>query len=587
VDTIFGATSLQLAPQHPLVQQFAQADERLAAEVASLIEEQKKAREAGDPGAIDKHGTFTGHYAINPFSGERVPIWVANYILLEYGTGAVMSVPAHDERDFEFAKKYGLEVRIVILPRRTLEPAAAGKPDEPVLPYTEEDSLLINSGEYNSMGCQEAQKKLAAFAEEHGFGKTTVTFRLKDWGVSRQRYWGAPIPVLYCPKDGIVPVPDDQLPVLLPEQVEITQQDGSPLSRVPSFVNATCPRCGGPARRETDTMDTFVDSSWYFYRYPDAHNASAPFSREKIDYWFPIDQYIGGVEHAILHLIYSRFWTRVMRDLGLVGNDEPAIRLFTQGMVISNGAKMSKSRGNVVSPDDMIARYGADAARMYSLFAAPPDRDLDWQEDGVAGVSRFLGRVYRLAMRYRDAVRSQAGQPPAAPTSPLAQALLRKLHQTISKITQDFAGRWHFNTDIAAVMELVNEITAAEAGLAEMPPETSARLMATIVPSLILLLAPFAPYLTAELWSETGGTGVLLRQPWPGFDPDLAREEELEIPVQVNGKLRAVVRLLPDPGSEAMQQAALAEPKVQAAIAGKQVVKVVVVPNKLINIVVK
>jgi leucyl-tRNA synthetase len=588
VDTIFGATSLQLAPQHPLVKQFAQADERLAAEVASLVEEQKKAREAGDPGAVDKHGSFTGHYAINPFSGERVPIWVANYILLEYGTGAVMSVPAHDERDFEFAKKYGLEARIVILPRRTLDPAASGQPDEPVLPYTEEDSLLINSGEYNGMGCQEAQHKLAAFAQEHGFGQPTITFRLKDWGVSRQRYWGAPIPVLYCPKDGIVPVPDDQLPVLLPEQIEITQQDGSPLSRVPGFVNATCPRCGGPAPRETDTMDTFVDSSWYFYRYPDAHNASAPFSREKIDYWFPIDQYIGGVEHAILHLIYSRFWTRVMRDLGLVGNDEPATRLFTQGMVIRNGAKMSKSKGNVVSPDDMIARYGADATRMYALFAAPPDRDLDWQEDGVAGVSRFLGRVYRLGMRYRESVRSQAGQPPpAAPTSPLAQALLRKLHQTISKITQDFAGRWHFNTSIAAVMELVNEITAAESGLAEMPAEVSAQLMGTIMPSLILLLAPFAPYLAAELWNECGGTGVLLRQPWPSFDPDLAREEELEIPVQVNGKLRAVVRLLPDAGNEAMQQAALAEPRVQAALAGKQVIKVVVVPNKLINIVVK
>ncbi|MEA2538984.1 MAG: leucyl-tRNA synthetase, partial [Acidobacteriaceae bacterium] len=587
VDTIFGATSLQLAPQHPLVQQFAQADERLAAEVASLVEEQKKAREAGDPGAIDKHGAFTGHYAINPFSGERVPIWVANYILLEYGTGAVMSVPAHDERDYEFAKKYGLEVRIVILPRRTQEPAAPGQRDEDLLPYTEEDSLLINSGDYNSLGCQEAQKKLVAFAEQHGFGKTTVTFRLKDWGISRQRYWGAPIPVLYCPKDGIVPVPDDQLPVLLPEQIEITQQDGSPLSRVPSFVNATCPRCGGPARRETDTMDTFVDSSCYFYRYPDAHNASAPFSREKIDYWFPIDLYIGGVEHAILHLIYSRFWTRVMRDLKLVGNDEPATRLFTQGMVIRNGAKMSKSKGNVVSPDDMIARYGSDATRMYSLFAAPPDRDLDWQEDGVAGVSRFLGRVYRLGMRYREAVRGQAGQPAAAPTSPLAQALLRKLHQTIRKITQDFAGRWHFNTSIAAVMELVNEITAAEPGLADMPPEVSARLMAAIVPSLILLLAPFAPYLAAELWTEIGGVGALLRHPWPSFDPDLAREEELEVPVQVNGKLRAVVRLLPGAGNEAMQQAALAEPKVQAAIAGKQMIKVVVVPDKLINIVVK
>jgi leucyl-tRNA synthetase len=593
LDTIFGATSLQLAPQHPLVKRFADEDERLAAEVASLVEEQKKAREAGDPAAIDKRGNFTGHYAINPFNGERLPIWVANYILLEYGAGAVMSVPAHDQRDYEFARKYGLEVRVVVLPRRTGEPPAPGQPDEPVLPYVEEDSLLMNSGEYNGLGCQEAQVKLVAFAQEHGFGEPTVTFRLKDWGISRQRYWGAPIPVLYCPQDGIVPVPDDQLPVLLPEQIEITQQDGSPLSRVPSFVNATCPKCGGPARRETDTMDTFVDSSWYFYRYPDAHNASAPFSRQKIDYWFPIDQYIGGVEHAILHLIYSRFWTRVMRDMDLIGIDEPVDRQFSQGMVIKNGAKMSKSKGNVVSPDDMIARYGADATRMYALFAAPPDRDMDWQEDGVAGVSRFLGRVYRLGMRYRDAIQgcqkqgARQKQAPVVPASPLAQALLRKLHQTIRKITQDFSGRWHFNTSIAAVMELVNEITAAEPGLAGMPAQASAELMAAIVPSLILLLAPFAPYLSAELWSETGGTGSLLRQPWPGFDPDLAREEELEVPVQVNGKLRAVVRLLPDAGSEDMQQAALGEARVQAAIAGKQVVKVVVVPGKLINIVVK
>jgi leucyl-tRNA synthetase len=584
IDTIFGATSLQLAPEHPLVKQFAQADERLAAEVASLLEEQKKARESDDPGAIDKHGSFTGHYAINPFSGERVPIWVANYILLDYGTGAIMSVPAHDQRDFEFAKKYGLEIRIVILPRRTGEPPAAGQREEPALPYTEEDSLLINSGDYNGLGCQEAQHQLAAFAQKQGFGQPTVTFRLKDWGISRQRYWGAPIPVLYCAKDGIVPVPDDQLPVLLPEEVEITQERGSPLARVPAFVNATCPRCGQPARRETDTMDTFVDSSWYFYRYPDASNASAPFSRQKIDYWFPIDQYIGGVEHAILHLIYSRFWTRVMRDLGLIGNDEPVTRLFSQGMVIRNGAKMSKSKGNVVSPDEMIARYGADATRMYVLFAAPPDRDLEWQEDGVAGISRFLGRVYRLVMRYREQIRGH--QPsPAAPASPLAQALLRKLHQTIRKITQDFAGRWHFNTSIAAVMELVNEMTAAERGLAEMPG--SADLLAAILPSLILLLAPFAPYLAAELWNEIGGTGSLLRQPWPGFDPDLAREEELEVPVQVNGKLRAVVRLMLDADAEAMQRAALAEGKVQAAIAGKQIVKVVVVPGKLINIVVK
>ena len=590
VDTIFGATSLQLAPQHPLVKQFAAADERLAGEVASLVEEQKKAREAGDPAAVDKRGAFTGHYAINPFSGERLPIWVANYILLEYGEGAVMSVPAHDQRDFEFAKKFGLEVRIVVLPRRSAEPPAAGQPDEPVLPYEDQDSLLMNSGDYNGLGCQEARAKMVTEATGKGFGKSTVTYRLKDWGVSRQRYWGAPIPVLYCEKDGIVPVPDDQLPVLLPEQIEITQQDGSPLSRVPSFVNATCPRCGGPARRETDTMDTFVDSSWYFYRYPDARNSAAPFSRQKIDYWFPIDQYIGGVEHAILHLIYSRFWTKVMRDLDLVSNDEPATRLFTQGMVIRNGAKMSKSRGNVVSPDEMIARYGADATRMYALFAAPPDRDLEWQEDGVAGISRFLGRVYRLTMRYQDAVKDavrNAQKDPTAAASSTEQALLRKLHQTISKITQDFGGRWHFNTSIAAIMELVNAIIAAEPGLTTMPAAASAELMAELIPSLILLLSPFAPYLAAELWQQTGGAASLLRHPWPGFDSDLAREEELEVPVQVNGKLRAVVRLAPDAGNEEIQRAALAEDRVQTAIAGKQIVKLVVVPGKLINIVVK
>jgi leucyl-tRNA synthetase len=594
LDTIFGATSVQLAPQHPLVTQFAQANERLATEVAALVEEQRKARDAGDPAAIEKRGIFTGHFAIHPFTGERLPLWVANYILLDYGTGAVMSVPAHDERDYEFAKKYGLEVRIVVLPRRSGEPSAPGQPDEAMLPYTAEDSLLIASGGYNGLGCQEAREKMVAAAHEHGFGQPTVTFRLRDWGVSRQRYWGAPIPVLYCPTDGIVPVPDDQLPVLLPEQIEITQQDGSPLSRVPSFVNATCPRCGGPARRETDTMDTFVDSSWYFYRYPDAHNASAAFSRESADYWFPIDQYIGGVEHAILHLIYSRFWTRVMRDLNLIGNDEPVTRLFSQGMVIRNGAKMSKSRGNVVSPDDMIARYGADATRMYMLFAAPPDRDLEWQEEGVAGVSRFLGRVYRLVLRYKDLrykdLRYQDPlRSPANPldNSPVTQALLRKLHQTIRKITQDFTGRWHFNTCIAAIMELVNEIIAAEPALAAMPAAASANLLRALLSSLILLLAPFAPYLAAELWTVTGGEGGILRQPWPAFDPELAKEEELEIPVQVNGKLRAVVHLPLEAGSDAMQQAALAEPKVQAAISGKQILKVVVVPGKLINIVVK
>jgi leucyl-tRNA synthetase len=583
VDTIFGATSVQLAPEHPLVMDFTAKDERLFAEVEALKEQQKTAREVGDIGAIEKHGVFTGYYALNPFNGERVPIWVANYILLDYGTGAIMSVPAHDERDYEFAKKYGLEIRVVVLPRRKGEPGENGE-EEPLLPYGEEDSLLINSGEFNSLGCQEAQKKMAEYAEQHGFGKATVTFRLKDWGVSRQRYWGTPIPMIYCDKDGIVPVPDSQLPVLLPEKIEITQQGGSPLSRVPEFLNTTCPKCGGPARRETDTMDTFVDSSWYFYRYTSARNSEAPFDSNTVKYWFSIDQYIGGVEHAILHLIYSRFWTKVMRDLGLVENDEPAERLFTQGMVIKNGAKMSKSKGNVVSPDDMIARYGADATRMYALFAAPPDRDLDWQEDGVAGVSRFLGRVYRLVLKYADVVPESKGTTTAGLT-PDAQKLVRKLHQTIAKITQDFAGRWHFNTCIAAIMELVNELTAAEPKIAS--GEIAPQVLAEILPSLVLLLAPFSPYLASELWQQIGQQGEILRAPWPKFDEALAKEDEIEVPVQINGKLRSVVRVAAGADPKILEGAAMADEKIQALLEGKNAVKVIVVPGKLVNIVVK
>ncbi len=414
IDTIFGATSIQLAPEHPLVKHWASFDEKLAPAVEKMIAEQKAAKETGDIGTIEKHGVPTGREAVNPFTGETLPIWVANYILADYGTGAIMSVPAHDERDYEFATKYGLPIK------RVVAPATSGGADDDsgdlALPYLgEDDAVLVNSGEWTGEAVLEAQEKMGRFAEERGFGKRTTTYRLKDWGVSRQRYWGTPIPMVYCekcreqdkdhPNAGIVPVPESALPVLLPENVDITQEGGSPLAKVPEFVNTTCPKCGGPARRETDTMDTFVDSSWYFYRYTDAHNATAPFDSAKVNYWFPIDQYIGGVEHAILHLIYSRFWTKVMRDLGMIKNDEPATRLFTQGMVIKDGAKMSKSKGNVVSPDDMIARYGADATRMYALFAAPPDRDLEWQEEGVAGISRFLARVYRLVTKFAPAVR--------------------------------------------------------------------------------------------------------------------------------------------------------------------------------------
>jgi leucyl-tRNA synthetase len=576
VDTIFGATSVQLAPQHALVAEFTAVDPALKAQVDELLEQQKRAREAGDLGAIEKHGVPTGRFAVNPYNGQRVPIWVANYILADYGTGAIMSVPAHDERDFEFATKYNLPIVQVI------KPSEAGA-DE-TLPFCSEEGVMMNSGEFDGLSCAEGQKRLQEIAAAKGFGEATVTFRLKDWGVSRQRYWGTPIPMIHCEKDGLVQVPDEQLPVVLPPQIEITQQGGSPLSRVPDFVNVTCPKCGGPAKRETDTMDTFVDSSWYFYRYTDAKNAKAPFDSAAAQYWFPIDQYIGGVEHAILHLIYSRFWTKVMRDLGLIVNDEPARRLFTQGMVLKDGAKMSKNKGNVVSPDEMVGRYGADAARTYSLFAAPPDRDLDWQEDGVAGVSRFLGRVWRLTTKYAPLAREARGKQADVPTG-TSLKLLRKLHQTIAKITLDFEGRWHFNTCVAAIMELVNEIQAADAQLAA--GEVPAPVVLELLRSLALLLAPFAPHLAAELWEELGEEGAILRAPWPKSDPELAKEDELEIPVQINGKLVTVVRVAADADAKTIEAAALADEKIQGRIAGKTVVKVIVVPRKLVNLVVK
>ncbi len=582
MDTIFGATSVQLAPEHPIVRDLAAANPDLRAKVDQLIAEQRKAREAGDIGEIEKHGVFTGRYAINPFNSERVPVWVANYILMDYGTGAIMSVPAHDERDYEFAKKYGLEIRIVILPM-------SGDPDdtvaEPQLPFAGYEGMLINSGRYNTLSCDDAIRKMSAYAEENKFGKATVTYRLKDWGISRQRYWGTPIPMLYCEKDGIVAVPEKDLPVILPENVDITLTGGSPLGRVPGFVNATCPKCGGPARRETDTMDTFVDSSWYFYRYTDAHNDRAPFDGKTAQYWFPIDQYIGGVEHAILHLIYSRFWTKVMRDMGLVKNSEPAERLFTQGMVIKDGAKMSKSLGNVVSPDVMVARYGADAARLYSLFAAPPDRDLDWQDSGIEGIQRFLGRVYRFVMRNARPDHPDWREPVPSELPPAARSIQRKLHQTIKRVSDDFKGRWHFNTCISAIMELVNVLYAAEEAIGR--NEVPVPFLADVQRNLVLLLAPFSPYLAHELWEMLGEKGNLLKAAWPKFDAELAKEEELEIPVQVNGKLRSRVVVPADSSEETVLERALADEKVRAAIAGKQVVKKIYVPGKLVNIVVK
>jgi leucyl-tRNA synthetase len=580
VDTIYGATSVQLAPQHPLVKELIGSDIARQASLDEMLADQKRARENGEIGSMEKKGFFTGHYAVNPYNGEQVPIWVGNYILMDYGTGAIMSVPAHDERDFEFAQKYGIDIRGVIKPD--------GAAEMPELPFcADEGASVSDGGPFTGLSCEEAQRQMSAFAEKNGFGKATVTFRLKDWGISRQRYWGTPIPFIYCDACGMLPVPEDQLPVFLPENVEITLAGGSPLTRVKEFYEVACPKCGKTARRESDTMDTFVDSSWYFYRYTSPIN-TAPFDSEVANYWFPMDQYIGGVEHAILHLMYSRFWTKFMRDLGLVKNDEPAERLFTQGMVIKNGAKMSKSLGNVVSPDDMVARYGADATRLYTLFAAPPDRDLDWQDQGVEGVYRFLSRLYRFITE--NPVKLAAGEATAydvAALSPAARDVLRKLHQTIQRITGDFQGRWHFNTSVAAMMELLNACLASP----ELWPADSAApkaFRADVQRKMVLLLSPFAPYLAAELWTVLGeDANTLLRHPWPVADAALAKEDEVEIVVQFNGKLRQRLTVPHDADDETVKKAALADEKIKEGLTGKQIVKVIVVKNKLVNIVIK
>ncbi len=566
VDTIYGATCLILAPGHPLVEQLVTDGEDLL-RVKEMID--ATAREG--PGDLQKVGLFTGHYATRPFGGGRIPVWIGNFVLMGYGTGAIMAVPAHDERDFEFCRTYNIPV-VPVIRAADGELADGATMTEPFLPY----GIVENSGEWSGLPSAEARKKMAVFAQENGFGNSSITYRLKDWGISRQRYWGTPIPIVYCSECGAVPVAESDLPVRLPEGVKITGKGRSPLENVPEFMNVPCPRCSGPARRESDTMDTFVDSSWYFYRYCDPRDGTAPFAGEAIAQWFPIDQYVGGVEHAILHLIYSRFWTKMMRDIGVIANHEPVRRLFTQGMVIKDGAKMSKSLGNIVSPDEMVERYGADSARMYSLFAAPPDRDMDWQDDGVSGIHRFLGRLYRFITRNADA--KSAGASSAVKEAD-TQAL-RKLHQTIGKITLDFDSRWHFNTSVASLMELVNELYQLEAKL-------SSDTLAEACEKLTLLLAPFAPYTAQELWETLGRTGPVFRQNWPVFDPELAKEEEIELPIQVNGKLRAHIRVSLGTTQEELEKLAVAHEKVKAFIAGKQIVKIIVIPGKMINIVVR
>ena len=561
VDTIFGATCAILAPEHPLVDQFG---------LREKADEMIRRRAAQNPDDLDKEGFFSGHYAVNPYSEGKVPIWVGNFVLMEYGAGAIMAVPAHDQRDFEFCKKYGIAIRPVIRPADG-ELADAETMEEALSEY----GVVDDSGPFNGITTEDAKVKMTAWGAERGFAEGAVTYRLRDWGISRQRYWGTPIPMIHCPECGVVPVLEQDLPVLLPSNVKLTGAGRSPLLDVPEFVNVACPKCGGKARRECDTMDTFVDSSWYFYRYCDPRNDQAPYDPKKVAAWFPIDQYIGGVEHAVLHLIYARFFTKVMRDLGLITWNEPTKRLFTQGMVIRDGAKMSKSKGNVVSADVAVEKYGADTVRMFALFAAPPEKDVDWRDAGVEGMSRFLSRVYRFVTRHGDDL-GAAGAP--APND-ADKAVLRKLHQTIRKVTNDFETRWHFNTSLAAVMELTNELYARE-------QELSPAVLAEVLPKLVLLLGPFAPYMAEELWAVLGREAPVMHAAWPEFDPARAQEDEVEIIVQVNGKLRARVAVAEGTGKDEVEAAAKGDPKVAAFFEGKTIRKVVVVPGKLVNFVV-
>ncbi len=582
VDTIYGASAVVIAARHPDVEKLLDGVRGRAAMETQLKAMQSKSVKAADIATAEKEGFFTGRFALNPFSGERVPIWVANFVLAEYGTGAVMAVPAHDQRDFEFAEKYHLPVKIVIQPLAGPPP----RPDRMNEAYTEY-GRLVDSGPYSGLTSEQAIEKMSADAEAKGFGKGETTYRLKDWGISRQRYWGTPIPVVYCKKDGIVGVPDDQLPVRLPENVTLTGQGQSPLASVPEFLHTACPKCGGPAERETDTMDTFIDSSWYFYRYTDPHNSHAPFDKPKAAYWFQIDQYIGGVEHAILHLIYSRFFCKVMNELGLVDHREPVKRLFSQGMVLKDGMKMSKSKGNIVGAIEMADKYGCDTGRMYTLFAAPPEKDLEWSEQGIEGSARFLNRVYRL-------VEKHAARLPAEPVdldqatdmakaTPKEKILIRKTHQTLKRVTNDFESRWHFNTSVALIMELVNELTAQE----PLDQEISPLILKRVLSVLILMLSPMTPHIAEELWQKLGNSTGLLKEKWPRYREDLTREEQIEIIIQINGRVRGKMLVDAELGEDETRERALIDPRIAPLIAGKQAAKIIVVPKKLVNIVLR
>jgi leucyl-tRNA synthetase len=594
IDTIYGATFVVLAPEHPLVRRFADASPDRAAfrdKVAKFTAQDRAARMTGD---VEKEGFDTGFTAINPFTNRPVPIWIANFVLGEYGTGAVMGVPGHDERDFEFARKYSLPIDVVVAPSADDVPSPESLSEAYAGP-----GVLVNSGEFNGLEWHDANRKMTEVAAERGIGAGTVQYRLKDWGISRQRYWGTPIPVMYCEKCGMVPVPADDLPVVLPKTAEFSGRGDSPLAQIPEFVNATCPECGGAARRETDTMDTFVDSSWYFFRFCDPHNTDLPFDPEKVAYWGPVDFYSGGVEHAILHLIYSRFFTRVFRDIGMTSLSEPFARLLTQGMVLKSGQVMSKSKGNVVDPDDMIQKFGADALRLYVMFVAPPEKEIEWTDSGLDGSYRFLARVWRLVDSLCQTIGGEGiPSPGGVELNDAERALRRKTHQTIQRVTTDLDPRVHLNTAVSAMMELVNELYAfcskAQCGVGMEEAEavgTVARpgtiaVLKEAIEALVRMLSPFAPHMAEEMWEMLDHPGGIVAAGWPQYDEAVAKADQIVVPVQVNGKVRGRVTVDADASEDDLRAAALADSAIQAHVAGKDVKKIVVAGGKLVSIVV-
>ncbi len=685
IDTIFGANAIILAPEHPLVSKILEGKPQRD-EVLSFAEKLKQEQRSARVDELEKHGMFTGGYAINPFNQEGVPIWIANFVLIEYGTGAIMSVPSGDQRDFEFSRKYNV-------PFRQIKLTSDGReiPADEMEAADESWSTTVNTGEWSGLSSEEASRLMTEYAEAHGFGRSAITYKLRDWGISRQRYWGTPVPMIFCEGCGYRAVPDDQLPVVLPEGVNLKVEGGSPLDHVPEFVNTTCPCCGGPAKRDTDTMDTFVDSNWYYFRYCDPHNDQQPFDPDKVAYWMPVDQYIGGIEHAVLHLIYTRYWTKVMRDLGLVKFDEPVKRLLTQGMVnketyfcppsyqitqpvlvnlaleglLGEGRttlsplkervflgdedflsaakerigerelvgiktqlleeartdkphhewlfpeevtedktcvfcggpvltgrveKMSKSRKNAVDPIEMINIHGGDALRMFVLFAGPPEKDKEWSDTGFEGASRYLQRVWRIAYKWQGRIAGTSeGSITQSDLQDRQRNLRRRVHQIVRSITENFEERLHLNTCISSLMELTNEIFAFDQAVDKTgdASDSDVQVAREAFNALIPMLAPFAPHISEELWESFGHSESLSRAQWPEFSAELAREEKIEVAVQVNGKLRSRIFASASAGDNELREAALADEKVNAAIEGREVAKIIIVPRKLVNVVLK